>query len=70
MVWFGTIQGLKVYAGTCVSLMYLDGLHFIVNNGNNKEVQVNKVSAFSENNEIVQLMGKLLVFQDFSCLEI
>lgn len=58
MIWFGTIQGSKVYVGTCVSLMYLNGLHFIVNNGNNRKVQVNEVSSFTENNEIVQLMGR------------
>lgn len=28
--------------------MYLDDLRFIVNNGNNREVQVNKASAFKD----------------------
>lgn len=36
----------KVDVEIRVSIMYLDGLRFIVNNGNNREVQVNEASAF------------------------
>lgn len=38
----------KVDVEIHVSIMYVDGLRFIVNNGNNREVQVNEASAFKD----------------------